>query len=203
MANRPPRERRSQSLAQPTHGTGPVAAWPVASVGLRGRRQRAVTSSPRTRPARLPADRPATGRRGSPRPRPERVQRSGPRRLLADRELGQDAGQQGPPAGGRLLHHLPARRGDRNLHGPAIGAGPMPARQAVAGSADDTFLQAKLVTARFYCEQVLPQSSGFSPQSPPAAAICSPPTLNNSDRLFGPSGYQPCGDPSRRRRRRP
>ena len=35
------------------------------------------------------------------------------------------------PTGGRLLHHLPARRGDRNLHGPAIGAGPMPADQAL------------------------------------------------------------------------
>jgi 3-(methylthio)propanoyl-CoA dehydrogenase len=49
-----------------------------------------------------------------------------------------------------------------------VAGGWMMARQAVAasrllvaGSADDTFLQAKLVTARFYCEQLLPQSSGL------------------------------------------
>ncbi len=30
-----------------------------------------------------------------------------------------------------------------------------------AGSTDTDFLQAKLVTARFYCEQLLPQSSGL------------------------------------------
>jgi 3-(methylthio)propanoyl-CoA dehydrogenase len=34
-------------------------------------------------------------------------------------------------------------------------------RHLVAGSPDTAFLQAKLVTARFYCEQLLPQSSGL------------------------------------------
>jgi 3-(methylthio)propanoyl-CoA dehydrogenase len=49
-----------------------------------------------------------------------------------------------------------------------VAGGWLMARQAItanrlldAGSADTAFLQAKLVTARFYCEQLLPQSSGL------------------------------------------
>jgi 3-(methylthio)propanoyl-CoA dehydrogenase len=34
-------------------------------------------------------------------------------------------------------------------------------RLLVAGSTDAFFLQAKLVTARFYCELLLPQSAGL------------------------------------------
>jgi 3-(methylthio)propanoyl-CoA dehydrogenase len=36
-------------------------------------------------------------------------------------------------------------------------------RKLAAGSAQTDFLQAKLVTAHFYCEQVLPQASGLVP----------------------------------------
>jgi len=49
-----------------------------------------------------------------------------------------------------------------------VAGGWLMARQAiaadrllVAGSADTAFLQAKLVSARFYCEQLLPQASGL------------------------------------------
>ena len=51
-----------------------------------------------------------------------------------------------------------------------VAGGWMMARQALAasrllagGSTDTAFLQAKLVTARFYCEQLLPQAAGLLP----------------------------------------
>ncbi len=36
-------------------------------------------------------------------------------------------------------------------------------RRLAAGAAHSDFLRAKLVTARFYCEQVLPQAAGLLP----------------------------------------
>ena len=51
-----------------------------------------------------------------------------------------------------------------------VTGGWLMARQAIAasrllvtGSADIDFLEAKLVTARFYCEQLLPQAAGLLP----------------------------------------
>ncbi|HUY47194.1 MAG TPA: cation:proton antiporter [Streptosporangiaceae bacterium] len=62
----------------------------------------------------------------------ERLQGGGHRRLLRSREPAQDAGDQRPPAGGRLVHHLPAGDGDRYLHRAAVRPGAVPADQALA-----------------------------------------------------------------------
>ena len=136
MANSPPRERRSQSPVRrptPRSAGAPAAASPVVIVpGAPERDWLRFTlagaagggAGGRIRRPLAVGDLPGRGR--------ERSQRGGHRRLLTGREPGQDAGQQRPPPGGRLIHHLPARRGDRNLHGPAIGAGPVPADQTLA-----------------------------------------------------------------------
>ncbi len=134
MTNNPARESRSQPPARAVHGRRPAgvlaaavpvmtasARWPAAArfTGAAGRGACKRIGGP-VAVGYLP------GRRG------ERLQRGGDRGLPRGRELAQDAGDQCPAPGGRLIHHLPPGGGDRDLHGTAVRAGAVAADQALA-----------------------------------------------------------------------
>ena len=59
-------------------------------------------------------------------------------------------------------------------------------RRGDGGGFDAEFLEQKLVTARFFATQVLPQAAGLLPPSPPARPTSSPPR-SDADRPFGAS----------------
>jgi hypothetical protein len=117
--NGPPRPARSHAAARATPGKGalpddvPVMTFPSRSRAARRRPGRGTGCPGPPRRRRTPA---------ATRPPPAALRR----------QQAQDVGDQLPPPGCRLVHHLAPGRGHRHQHRAAVGARPVPPYQALA-----------------------------------------------------------------------
>ena len=175
-------DRRGAALPRRTHRPdlrgdqrhpGDRPRDPQAADGRRPRRVRLPRPSRRHR--RRAGRRPA---RSSPRSARTSSPRSGSLRTATD--AGARRTHRRPGRRARRRHAVPAdlrHRHRRLAHGPP-GRSP-PTADSPRATTDADFLQAKVVTARFYCEQLLPQAAGLLPAvtTPPDAWLALDPDL--------------------------